>query len=177
MSDDNNRLRLPIVFNMHDGRELVGDLIVNLGGTMDRTLNNEMKFVLFGDPDGSERMIAKSGILEAAAGKAAELAAPSAANASDNSSAQQQTEPEAGPPPADPHVTLGVAPTASAEEITKAFVAKAHAYSPERIAGMELPAEVVDYCSNMHQHISAAHALLMEGRTQQLEQQPAGAQA
>jgi len=177
VSDENNRLRLPIVLNMQDGRELLGDLIVNIGGTMERTLNNEMKFILFGDADGSERMIAKSNIMEAASGKQASLPAPAAANASDNSSAQQQTAAEPQPAASDPYATLGVATTASAEEITKAYVAKAQAYSPDRIADMGLPAEVVDYCSNMHQHISAAHALLMEGQTQVLTQQRSEATA
>ena len=61
---DNNVLSVPVMLNMHDGRVLEGDLIITIGGQLERTLNNEANFIRFEDQDG-ERFISKSGILEA----------------------------------------------------------------------------------------------------------------
>ena len=64
MNNSNNRLMLPVILRLMDGRELTVDMIVNLGGAIDRTMNNESSFILIGDADGSERLLAKSAILE-----------------------------------------------------------------------------------------------------------------
>lgn len=63
MDDNNSILKLPITLKMMDGRSLDGDLVVQLGGQVERTLNSEAKFILFSDDTG-QRYIAKAGILE-----------------------------------------------------------------------------------------------------------------
>lgn len=62
--DNNNVLRIPVMLKMNDGREMEGDLLVNLGGQLERTLNSEALFIKFEDETGL-RFIAKTGILEA----------------------------------------------------------------------------------------------------------------
>ena len=69
MEDENSTLKLPITIAMMDGRKFEGDLIVQLGGQVERTLNSEAKFILFADEQGP-RYIAKAGILEVSPRKA-----------------------------------------------------------------------------------------------------------
>lgn len=153
MNNERDRLRLPITMNLADGHEVMGDLIVNIGGTMERTLNNETKFVLFGDLDGSERMIAKSNILAMAARKATKAVNLPNQNGSDDNS---------------PYAVLGIDKSANDDQIRDAFVARAKAYHPDRFNNVDLPREVAEYTQTMSRRINEAYAMLMQGKTQEI---------
>ncbi|NKB50873.1 MAG: DnaJ domain-containing protein [Rhizobiaceae bacterium] len=169
MNNDNNRLNLPVFLTLQDGRELTVDLIVNLGGAIDRTMNNDARFVLIGDADGSERLIAKSIITEirdAKKSRQASNASPVAATATTAATAATAVAaPGIVPEIFDPHQALGVSPMAGADEIRNAFVEQAQAYNPDRLAHIDLPADVTEFCANRYQQISKAYATLTEGQT------------
>lgn len=57
----------------------------------------------------------------------------------------------------DPHTILGVATGAGAAEIRTAYWAKARAYHPDKIAGLDVPKEVADYMSASFMRIHAAY--------------------
>ena len=162
MNNSNNRLMLPVILRLMDGRELTVDLIVNLGGAIDRTMNNEASFILIGDADGSERLLAKSAVLEVVDAKtikpkADALAAPAAE--------QPVQAPSLVPEFADPYQVLGLDSTASIEDVRNSFAALAQAYNPDRIAASGLPQDVYEFCQNRYRQISDAYAKLTEGQT------------
>lgn len=57
----------------------------------------------------------------------------------------------------EPHAILGVAKGAGQAEIRAAYWAKARAYHPDKIAGLDVPKEVADYMSACFVRIHAAY--------------------
>ena len=159
MDDDRNRLLLPVCIQMNDGRELNGELVVNIGGVLERTLNSDAKFILFRDLNGSEYFIAKTGILECQARKATKAVGLPAAKVQESS---------------DPYTLLGIAKTATDEQIRAAFLERSKDYHSDRFASVSLPREVAEYTDSMSRRINEAYALLMQGKTPEIVlQQPA----
>ena len=171
MNDDNNRLKLPVILTLTDGRELTVDMIVNLGGAMDRTMNNEASYILIGEADGSERLLAKNAILEVADAKKARpkaAAMPAAAinTATQETGTERQVQaPSMVPQLPNPHQVLGIDPTASLDDIRNTFTHLAQIYNPDRIAAMGLPQDVIEFCQTRYHQISEAYAKLTEGHT------------
>ncbi len=161
MNNDDNRLNLPVFLTLQDGRELTIDLIVNLGGAIDRTMNNDARYILVGEADGSERLIAKSMITEVRDAKKSRQPSAIAPATTTATVAAPGIVPEF----ADPHQVLGVSPVAGVEEIRNAFVEQAQAYNPDRLAHVGLPADVTEFCANRYRQISEAYATLTEGQT------------
>jgi DnaJ domain len=60
----------------------------------------------------------------------------------------------------DPHAILGVARTASWEEVKIAYHRLAKTYHPDRYSSAELPPEVADYLAAMARRVNAAFAAL-----------------
>ena len=166
MQDENNRLKLPVFLTLQDGKELAVDLIVNLGGAIDRTLNNEARFILVGDADGSEYLLAKDAIMKVRDAKKARLASAAGAGAEQ----QQVQAPTLAPELSDPYQILGLMAGASQDDITNAYVAYTQAYSAERVAAAQLPQDVADFCAQRQQAINGAFAQLTEGQTPVLAQ-------
>lgn len=176
MNNDNNRLNLPVFLTLQDGREMAVDMIVNLGGAIDRTMNNEARFILIGDADGSERLIAKDIITEVKDAK--KFAQPSTGQAASavqanpaNSARPTVTAPGIAPQLADPHQALGLQQGAGSEEIRNAFVQLAQTYNPDRFAHVGLPEDMMEFCSNRYRQISDAYAKLTDGQTPALADQ------
>ncbi len=65
MQNEHSILRVPVNLTMTDGRNLIGDFILSLGGELERTLNSDAKYIHFDETDGQRRFIAKSAILDA----------------------------------------------------------------------------------------------------------------
>ncbi len=153
--NDHNKLALPVTLSMMDGRTLMGELIVNIGGTMERTLNNEMRFIMFRDLDQSERMIAKDGILDAQERKTAKVVDLPTEGKMDGT---------------DPYTVLKIARTATDSEIREAYLERAKAYHADRFANIGLPVEVQEYTNSMSRRINEAYAILNAGKTQRSTQ-------
>jgi len=148
MSEYDDRLKLPVTLLLGDGRELLGDVIVSVGGTLERTLNSEAKFILFGDLARSERMIAKSAIVEVSERKTAKVV---------NLPTQAKVD------GADPYELLEIEKTATDAEIRDAWHARARLYHADKFANVELPPEVAAYTNSMSLRINEAHAVLTAG--------------
>ena len=161
-NDDNNRLRLPVILTMQGGRELEVDLIVNLGGAIDRTMNNDARFILVGDAEGGERMIAKDAISEVVDAKKMTQQAQHAAG---ETTRQTVAAPAMAPEITDPYQILGLTNGAGIEEVRNAFVQLAQVYNPDRFAHMGLPADVNEFCATRYRQISKAYAQLTDGQT------------
>lgn len=157
MSTHDDRVRIPLNVFMKDGRELVGNLLANMGGTLDRTLNNESLFVAFETEDG-ERLIAKDAILEVEKRQVTKKGELPGLNQGSNTS---------------PHRTLGVSASASDDEITAAFMNLVQIYRPDQFENVTLPAEVQDYINSKYRSVYEAHQSLMEGKTASLSHQAA----
>jgi len=149
MNENDERIKLPVILRMKDQRELHGDILVNLGGALDRTLNNETKFISFLGADQTEKMIAKDGILEVEARKATKSRALPSEGKVDSS---------------DPYVLLGLEKTATDEQIRAAFLERAKEYHADRFASVNLPREIADYANAMSKRINEAYAILMAGK-------------
>lgn len=160
MQDDNNKLKLPVFLTLQDGRELAVDLIVNLGGTIERTLNNEARFILVGDADGSEYMLAKDALMKVRDAKKSRNATP--AKPTEETSVEA---PPLVPEIADPHQMLGLMQGAGQEEISAQYVAYTQAYDPHRLAAAGVPQDVIDFCVQRQTEINDAYAKLMDGQT------------
>ncbi|MDD9910548.1 MAG: J domain-containing protein [Ahrensia sp.] len=145
MNDENNTLKLPITILMTDGRQLIGDLVVNIGGALERTMNNDARFITFADLDGSVRMISKASIAEVMSRKAAKVVNLPSSDRLDNM---------------DPHALLNVVPGASAQEVHEAWRAQARLYHPDKFAKVDLPPEMRSYTNSMSRRINEAYALL-----------------
>ncbi len=63
--DDSDIVRASVTLKMVDGNQVEGDMILPIGGVVERTLNNDAKFILFSD-DSGRRYIAKNVIAEVA---------------------------------------------------------------------------------------------------------------
>lgn len=162
MNNSNNRLMLPVILRLMDGREQSVDLIVNLGGAIDRTMNNESSFILVGDADGSERLLAKSAVLEVVDAKTIKPKAEALAAPAGNPQVQA---PSIAPTISDPYEVLGLQPTATVDDVRNSFAALAQAYNPDRISAAGLPQDVFEFCQSRYQQISDAYAKLTEGQT------------
>ena len=160
-NDDNNRLRLPVILTMQDGRRLEVDLIVNIGGAIDRTMNNDARFILVGDAENGERMIAKDAISEVVDAKKMAQQAQAASSATRPTVAAPGMATEI----TDPYQVLGLTHGAGVEEIRNAFVQLAQVYNPDRFAHLGLPTDVNDFCANRYRQISEAYAQLTDGQT------------
>lgn len=57
----------------------------------------------------------------------------------------------------DPYTTLGIDRTAGPGEIRTAYWARARAYHPDKIAGLDMPKEVTDYMTASFMRIHAAY--------------------
>ena len=149
MSDYDDRLKLPVTLSLNDGRELLGDVIVSVGGTLERTLNNETRFILFGDLARNERMIAKSSIVEVSERQTAKVV---------------KLPTQASVEGADPYELLGIEETATEAEIREAWHARARRYHADKFANVELPPEVAAYTNSMSLRINEAYAMLTAGK-------------
>ncbi len=142
---DSDRLTLPVTLTMMDGRHLVGDFVVNLGGTVERTINNDMRFVRFCDMNGNERLISKDSIAEVEERKTAKIISLPTEGRLDGT---------------DPYAVLEIERTATDGEIREAYLRRAKSYHADRFANVELPREVAQYTDSMSRRINEAYAIL-----------------
>lgn len=63
MQNDPNVLRMPVQLRLSDGQTPSGNMLLSIGGQVERTLNSEALFISFEDEQG-QRFIAKSAIAE-----------------------------------------------------------------------------------------------------------------
>lgn len=150
---------VPVEASFIDGTIARGKLLVPATKTMGEVLNGPGGFVEF-EPYGGERsFLAKSQIASIKM-----LGVPKLPNL--NTRVRDLDG-------FDPFAVLGLTPTATKEEMRKAYIALAKVYHPDRYAAAELPTEVIEYLFAMARRINAAHeALNVEQKKQAQRAEP-----
>ena len=128
------------------GETLTGRLMIAIGRNLPDVLNSPGGFIEF-EPWGGDRvLIAKSSLRTI---KLTQAPRPESLRAR-----------LAATEGFDPHSILGVAPTATLEDVKAAWHRLSMAYHPDRYATAKLPTEVTDYLAAMARRINAAYAAL-----------------
>lgn len=131
---------------MDDGRELSGHLLVTSQRGLVDELNATGGFAEFEQLDRTRCLLAKSTI---------RAARPATFGKVDH--LQQNLRENAA---FDPHAILGIPRSADRETIRRAYHTLAKAYHPDRMQGIDLPQEIVDYATAMAKRINAAYSSL-----------------
>jgi DnaJ domain len=131
-----------------DARTVKGKMMVPVQKGIVDVLNNANPFVEF-EPYGGERQFVLKTSLKAVKPIGGVRVASLQARLRDADSF-------------DPHAILGIAGTASWDEIKSAYHARAKVYHPDRYNTAELPTEVRDYLASMSRRVNAAFAALEE---------------
>ncbi len=137
---------VPVEISLDDGRVLKGRFLIASTRSIYDVLNSTSVFLEFQTYQGDTRLIAKSTIRDIKL-----VGAPKASGL------------EAGARGGfDPYEILGVARSASHEDVREAFHRLSKAYHPDRYASVALPEEVTAYLSSMARRLNAAYAALEE---------------
>ena len=134
---------------LEDGETVHGRLHFPASRTLGDELNHASGFLDFEVQDGDRFYLAK---------RAIHLVRPRMIPRADHlSRAQLKSE------LFNPWTVLGIAETASKDEIREAYHRLVKQYHPDRFANMELPREVKEYLNAMSRRINAAYSSLMGG--------------
>lgn len=139
----NNRqkVRLAVEMTLDDGKITRGRLV---GGfrTLGEILAADGGFLEIEAGDGRQTYVAKSAIR-----KIAEISMPVADQLNQKMAAAKVGE---------AYTILGVSPRANEDELMTAYRDLSKAYHPDRLASMQLPAEMLEYAEAMQRRINAA---------------------
>jgi hypothetical protein len=158
MFDRNGRNEGPVAveITLQSGQELRGKFLLSPGRALPETLNGPTNFMDFEPFGGHRTFIAKSSI---AAVRPMEVDASPSLSVGGNASNF------------DPFVVLGVAQTATNEEVRARYLKLAKIYHPDRYAAAELPSEVREYLAAMVRRVNAAFDAVENLRRKQAAKQ------
>jgi hypothetical protein len=139
------RSRVPVIVTLQSGLEQSGHVWVAVGARLADLLNGNHAFVEFSPRDGGDVLLNKQSIAQIAA-----LEVPR----NDQLARAQDTH------DLDPWQVLGVEKGASAEMLKAAYHRLARAYHPDRLAGLELPGEMLTYANAMLARVNLAYRQL-----------------
>jgi hypothetical protein len=143
---------IALVLALSDGTVLKGNMLLPRDKSLRDLFNLPDPFVDFECTINGEMVIAKSSIIS--------LRKHSTPNA------DQLDKKLTSLDKADPHRILGVAKTATQDEVHAAYLALARAYHPDRFASANLPPEVADYFETMTRRINIAFSEIAPVKTQ-----------
>ena len=126
-----------------DGTALAGAFVATGHGDLASYLNAERSFLRFEPAEGGESFLSRQSIARidpVNAQKATQL--DKAIRAADRFDAYE---------------VLGLAPDATRDDVRAAYHTRVKAYHPDRIAGLDLPKEMVDYSAAMLSRVNAAY--------------------
>jgi DnaJ domain len=132
--------------SLEDGRILKGKVVIPMHKSIFDVLNGTNAFLDFEPFEGERQLIAKASVRTVkmlSVGRGPSL--QTRLRDMDNF---------------DPHAILGVARTATWEDVKTAFHRLAKIYHPDRYSNAELPSEVAEYLAAMARRINAAYAAL-----------------
>ena len=139
--NDRQKVRLAVEMTLDDGKITRARLIGKFR-TLAENLAADGGFLELEAGDGRMSYVSKSAIR-----KISEISMPVADQLNQKMSAAKVGE---------AYTILGVSPRASEEELTAAYRELSKAYHPDRLASMQLPAEILDYAEAMQRRINAA---------------------
>ena len=139
--NDRQKVRLAVEMTLDDGKITRGRLVGNFQ-TLGENLAADVGFLEIEAGDGRLTYVSKSAIR-----KISDMSMPVADQLTQKMSAANVGE---------AYTILGVSPRASEEELITAYRELTKAYHPDRLASMQLPAEMLDYAEAMQRRINAA---------------------
>ena len=148
--NDRQKVRLAVEMTLDDGKIARGRLIGKFR-TLGENLAADGGFLEIEAGDGRMTYVSKSAIR-----KITEISMPVA-----DQLAQKMAATKVG----EAYTILGVSPRASEDELMAAYRDLSKIYHPDRLASMQLPAEMLDYAEAMQRRINAAFEEL-RGSTQ-----------
>jgi hypothetical protein len=137
---------VPAEITLEDGLVTKGRFVINASRSIFDVLNGEGRFIEFETYEGEKSLLAKARLASVKI-----VSVPGA-----NNLRARAREADAF----DPHSILGVASGAPWDDVRRAYVALSKTYHPDRFAGMDLPAEVLDYLAVMARRVNAAYTAL-----------------
>ncbi len=137
---------IPAELTMTDGEMVKGRLMIAQGRNVFEALNGAGAFIEFAPYAGERSYVAKASIVNI---KLVNVPRPLNLN-------QRLNDLDGF----DPHGVLGVAQTASHDDVKSAWHRLAKVYHPDRYSSAELPVEVRDYLQSMARRVNAAYAAL-----------------
>ncbi len=139
--NDRQKVRLAVEMILDDGKITRGRIIGKFR-TLGENLAADGGFLELESGDGRMTYVSKSAIR-----KISEISMPVADQLNRKMAATKVGE---------AYTILGVSPRASEEELMTAYRTLSKAYHPDRLASMQLPAEILDYAEAMQRRINAA---------------------
>jgi preprotein translocase subunit Sec63 len=142
-SSETERQRVAVTLTLHSGDILNGHVFLGQAQRLRDLLNNPDGFIDFEKRDNTLTLIAKRAI-----------AMISAIDLPRIDHLQRRTQSASG---FDPYHMLGVDRGANQGEVRAAYLAKVRLYHPDKLAGKDVPREVVDYMNAMFIRIQKAY--------------------
>ena len=139
--NDRQKVRLAVEMTLDDGKITRGRLVGKFR-TLGENLAADGAFLQLEAGDGRLAYISKSAIR-----KISEISMPVADQLNQKMAATKVGE---------AYTILGVSPRASEEELMAAYRELSKVYHPDRLASMQLPAEMLEYAEAMQRRINAA---------------------
>lgn len=140
------QMTVPAEITLDDGAVVKGRFIIAAARSIFEVLNGDTYFLDFETYEGERSLIARTTI------KAVKIVTVASANHLKGRVRESETF--------EPRAILGVADSASFEEIRAAYVKLSKIYHPDRFSGVDLPPEVRDYLAAMVRRVNAAFAAL-----------------
>jgi DnaJ-domain-containing protein 1 len=144
-STQNQRAMAKVTFG--DGKSLVVSVKLPMSGKLTDAFNNAESFIDVIAGDGSQQVINKAFVAKAEAFEPPKASLNQQRRSSDKSGF-------------DAYAVLGIAKTATPEEMRHAYVTLVKAYHPDRFASLDLPQEMKDYAAAMQARINMAYQQL-----------------
>ena len=146
--DGRDKINLAVELVLDDGRTLTGHVVAAAARGLIDVLNAAGGFVEFETAAGERAYLAKSSIRSAR---------PRVQVRADQMERRLKSA-EAS----DPFQVLGVARGSSQEAVREAYLKLAKAYHPDRLQGLDIPREMLEYGGAMAKRINAAYAAVTE---------------
>jgi hypothetical protein len=146
--DGRNKITLAVDLVMDDGRTLTGHIIAAAGRGLIDVLNASGGFVEFETAAGERAYLAKSSIRSAK---------PRVHVRTDQMERRLRSA-EAS----DPFQVLGITRGSPPDAAREAYLKLAKVYHPDRLQGLDIPREMLEYGSAMAKRINAAYAAVTE---------------
>jgi len=139
--NERQKVRLAVEMVLDDGKIMRGRLIGKFR-SLGENLAADGGFLEIEAGDGRLTYVSKTAVR-----KISEISMPAADQLNQKMAAAKSGE---------AYTILGVSPRASEEELVAAYRGLSKAYHPDRLASMQLPAEMLEYAESMQRRINAA---------------------
>ncbi|HSG95314.1 MAG TPA: J domain-containing protein [Afifellaceae bacterium] len=146
--NDSQKIRLAVEMTLEDGKITRGRLVGKFR-SLGENLAGDGAFLELEAGDGRQTFVSKRAIR-----KISEISMPVADHLNRKMAAAKVGE---------AYTILGVSPRASEDELMAAYRELCKVYHPDRMASMDLPAEMLDYAEAMQRRINAAFDELRGG--------------